>query len=1154
MKRLSAVAFLCAACTTAAFSQTGELTGTVTDSSGANVPAAGVTVTESDIGTSRRVSSNAQGIYTVPLLRPGTYKVTIEKPGFQSEVRDGIKLQVDQTLRLDFALKLGAVNEAVEVNATLPLVEGESSAVGQVVQGTQVTELPLLGRNAYALGGLVPGVRISQGMNGLPVDIISTSYTSINGQRADQNEYLLDGAPNTSAIQNQPVLYPSVDSVQEFKVQTNAYSAEYGRAAGGVFNVVTKYGTNELHFTAYEFLRNNALNANDWFANNAGLAIAPFRFNQFGGTVGGPVVLPRVYNGRNRTFFFVSSELVRFTQGATFTGTVPTPAELNGDFSQTRNAGGQLLTIYDPLSTRSNGSGGFIRDPFPGNTVPADRVSVISRQISSYWPAPNVTGAPYTHVNNFALNSANDIQKNTWSARVDQNIGSADRFYTRISRDDSPWTRALPYGASFIGSPTGGPQDFGRWNTVLEEDHIFSPTLIGLFRASYSRLTNLRKAASYGFDLAKLGFPPAVAQQMEAAFPFFPVINITGYNVNSSISNTIIPAGAALGSTGIIAQFSGQGSIEAQITKVFTRHNLKSGFQFRLLRYNLLQDNDAGNQFSFTPGFTQGPNATAPSSNLGYAFATFLLGLSGGSYNPAAALALQTVYYAGFVQDDWKVNSRLTLNLGLRYDVELPRTDRFNQLTNFNYTATPPLNAPGVNLQGTLSFVGVNGTSRYAANPQFDNAAPRIGMALRVDDKTAIRAGGGLFFGSGTDLGGSSGGYGVSGFEASTSIVSSLDGVTPVINFANPYPTGLNKATGSSLGPATLLGQPVSFFNRGNVLPYSVQWNFDIQRELPGGVLLDSAYVGTRGLRLPITKTLNQLPDFALALGDALRQQVANPFYGQIAVGTLSSKTVSRALLLVPYPQFGSVTSQSQTIATSSYHSLQVKVEKRYAKGLTLLGAYTYSKMMDLSTGTFSGENLGAGTIQDWNNLSADWSPSSLDQTHRLSISAVYQIPFLAGQHSFYGRLLGGWEVGIIGSFFSGGPLGFNSAVNNTFSQGGGQRPDWTGKTAALPNPNPHLWFDPTQFFSPPAYTFGNAPRTFGGLRDDGTHEIEMSFMKNIRIYERLSAQLRAEAFNLTNTPRFSPPGQTMGAAGFGVVSSQSNQPRVIQFALKLIY
>jgi hypothetical protein len=319
-------------------------------------------------------------------------------------------------------------------------------------------------------------------------------------------------------------------------------------------------------------------------------------------------------------------------------------------------------------------------------------------------------------------------------------------------------------------------------------------------------------------------------------------------------------------------------------------------------------------------------------------------------------------------------------------------------------------------------------------------------------------------------------------------------------------------------------------------------------------MLLDVGYVGTRGLRLPVNLQLNQLPDSALKLQNGLRQQVANPFYGQITVGPLAQKTVAEAQLLRPYPQFQGITSQSANVATSTYHALQVKFEKRYSSGLTLQAAYTYSKNMDLATGNFSGEALGGGGIQDWNNLAADWSPSSLDQTHRLSVNAVYQFPFFRAQHGFFGRALGGWEIGVIGSFFSGGPLGISSATNTNFSQGGGQRPNWTGKSAKLSDPTPERWFDTSQFSAPAAYAFGNAPRTFSGLRDDGTREMDLSLMKNTTLKERLHLQFRAEAFNLTNTPRFAPPNQSFGSPAFGVISSQSNQPRVLQFALKLIY
>src|SRR5579884_882016 len=1135
-----------------AYGQTGQITGRATDPSGAVVPQAKVTVTQISTGVQHETRTNSDGYYTEPQLLPGLYTVAIEAPGFKPIQRTGVELQVDQDLRLDFVLELGNVSEKIVVTAQAPVLETETQSIGQVVGSRQVVELPLLGRNAYALGELVPGVRISRGMNDLPVDQISTSSVSINGAPGNANEFLLDGAPNTAAAQNQPIIYANADSVQEFKVQTNNYSAEYGRAAGGIFNVVTKSGSNDVHFTLYEFLRNTDLNSSNWFANLAGQAPPPLKFNQFGGVLGGPVVIPKVYDGHNKTFFFLSTELVRYIQGVTYTATVPDPVKLTGDFTHNLNSSGKSIVIYDPATTKLNAAHtAYVRTPFPGNVIPSNRINPVAAGIAKYWPAPNTPGALYTGANNYVRTDENSIQKNTYSVRVDQNFTDETRMFVRFSYDDTPWTRASPYGLDDPGSPGFGPQDFTRYNAVIEGDHIFSPTLIGTVRGSFSRLSNFRGPISQGFDMTTLGFPAWLAAAVGAPAAF-PAIDISGYTVASSIPNN--SRTGTLGETGLIAFGMNNYALQASVNKSAGTHALTAGGEFRVVQFNTLQTGDASDDFSFTAAFTQGPNPAQSSATGGDALATFLLGIPGGSNTPSPALAMQSRYYAAYVEDQWKVTSNLTLDLGLRYEYESPRTERFNQFTNFNYQAIPPLNAPALNLHGALSFVGVSGVNRSQANPDTNNFAPRLGFAYHVSPKTVLRAGGGLFYGTTWGIGGAPNSFGISGFTAATNIVTSLDGVTPVSFLNNPYPTGLNQATGSGLGAATLLGQNVTFYDRNNRTPYTAQWNFDVQRELPASVLLDVAYVGTRALKFPSDLQLNALPDAALALGNGLRTQAANPFYRQIGVGTLAASTVAEVQLLRPYPQFTGVDSAAADWATSDYHALQVKVEKRFAKGFSLLTSYTYSKLMDHTTGTFSGETLGGGAVQDWNNLKAEYSASSLDQTHRLIVNGIYTLPFFQAQHGIAGHLLGGWELGVVGSFYSGGPLGITSAVNTNFAQTSGQRPNWNGQNPGISDPTPYQWFDTSVFSAPGAYQYGTAPRTFNGARSDKTINYDLSLHKNTNLTERLALQFRAEAFNLTNTPVFSPPNTSYGAAGFGTVSSQANQPRIVQFGMKLIF
>ena len=1103
-------------------------------------------------GVATTVLSTADGYYAVPALQPGRYDIEITRDGFVAMKQVGLALAVQQVARLDVVLKVGAVSERIEVNAQALLLESESTALGQVIGNRQVTELPLLGRNSYALAMLIPGVRPSAGVNDLVIDQISTVAYSINGQRATSNEFLLDGAPNTAPAQNQPVVNANPDMVQEFKVETNNFSAEYGRAAGGVFNVVTKSGTNQAHYSLYEFFRNDKLNANNFFANRSGTKIAPLKFNQFGGTIGGPVVIPGLYNGKNKTFFFFNTEVARYIQGITFTATLPDPAMLTGNFSQAKLANGQAVTIYDPSTTRINPAGaGFIRTPFAGNVIPANRIDPVARNVIKFIPPPNVAGVTALGVINYTRTDGNRVPKDTHSTRIDHNFNEKNRVFGRYSYDNTPYNRAPVYGEQYKNvAPTAGPQIFTRWNSVIEDSHIFSPSLLGTARYSVTRLINTRRPYSDNFDITQLGLPASMRQGMVDPLSF-PAITINGYSVAGSVPNIIV--GGLIGATDLIRFGNSTHAAQASMTKNMAKHSLKFGSEYRVIQFNGQQTADTATNFGFAPTWTQGPNATTASATAGSGLASFLLGIPSGSVTPAPALAQTTKYYGVFVQDTWKLTPRFTVNLGLRYEYESPRTDRFNQLSNFDFNAPSPLKVAGLDLKGGLTFVGTGGSPRTNGNPDRNNIGPRVGIAYKLTNHTVIRTGGGLFYAGSTGLGGGAAAFGVSGYATTTSIVTSQDGINPLVNWSNPYPNGFNKPTGNSLGLSTLLGQAVQFFDRSNVMPYSGQWNFNIQHELPKNILVEAGYAGSRGLNQFENRQFNQLSPAQLALGDKLRETVPNPFFGQIAVGTLASATVARAQLLRPFPQFDAVTSQNGTWGSSSYHAMEVKVEKRYATGLSILMSYTWSKMMETGNSGFSGETLGGGALQNWYNLAADKSVGVSDQTHRFILNAVYELPFFRSGKGLKRAVIGGWQLSGIWSGFSGGPLGISSNVNNTFSQGGGQRPNWSGLSARLDDPIPARWFDTTQFTNPPNYTFGNAGRTFNDLRSGRTRQVDATISKNFKIKERITLQFRSEFFNLSNTVRFAPPNTSLGNVQFGQVSAQGNQPRVIQFSLKLI-
>lgn len=788
-----------------------------------------------------------------------------------------------------------------------------------------------------------------------------------------------------------------------------------------------------------------------------------------------------------------------------------------------------------------------MRSAFPGNRIPASRIHPVSRAMIPFFPAPNSTGNPVTGVNNFTRTDGNRVDKDTISIRVDHNFTNSNRIFFRYSYDDTPFLRASPYGPGNPGSPAIGAQVFTRQNAILDDTHTFSPTLLGSVRYSVTRLVNNRKPASFGFDMTTLGLP-VYLRDVPGIYSSFPSVNITGFGVTGSLPN--VAAATALGLTDGIDLGDTPHAAQGNLTKNFSKHTLKVGGEYRALFFNNLQG--TARDFSFTPQWTQGPNPAQSTATAGSGLATFLLGVPAGNLGTVPAVAQKINYWSLFAQDTFRVNSRLTLNLGLRYDVEAPRTDRYGQLTNFDYTARPPLNASGLDLRGTLAFPATGGLPRANANTDRNNFAPRVGLSFRVNQKTLLRTGGGIFYASSTGIGTGAAAFGTSGFGATTSIVTSLDGVTPIADFSNPYPNGRVQPTGNALGGATLLGQAVNFFDRGARTSYAGQWNFNIQRELPSNSVFELGYAASRGLKLSQNRVFNQLREENLSLGDGLRQQVPNPFFGQIAVGTLAQRTVSRAQLLRPFPHFDAVTAQNSNYATSAYHALEARYEKRYSRGMSMLVSYTFSKLMDLATGGFSGEVLGGAGFQNNHDLRPEWASSALDQTHRVAFNAIYELPFARGTKGIANALLAGWQVGGIVMAFSGGVLGVGSNVNNTFSQGGGQRPNWTGVNPALDNPRPERWLDASQFSNPPAYRFGNSPRTFNGTRSQSARQLDMTLSKNFRPVEKFEVQFRAEFFNLSNTPRFGTPNETFGNPQFGVVSAQANQSRIVQFALKL--
>jgi len=1145
---------------------TATLSGSITDQSGAAVPNATVMATNPATGFAAEAKADAEGRYVIPSLAPGGYDVVVQASGFKQAVRTGVRLEVDLRLRADFRLELGAVSERVEVSAEAATVQAETSSLGSVVGNRHLLNVPLNTRNAVSLLALIPGARPNRGFGDA---FNSTTNFIINGGRGNSSEILTDGIATTTGANNPfnalPVA-PPVEAVQEFKVQTNNLSAEYGRTGGGVINFILKSGTNDLHWTLFEFLRNSRLDSNNFFNNQRGVRLATFQRNQFGGVVGGPVLIPRLINGRNKLFFFFSYEGLRQSQQAAAIFTVPTAAERRGDFSQTtRVQGGQCrpVGVFDPFSTTAAPGGGFTRAQFPGNVIPASRLDRTGSLAVSYYPVPNAAGDACSAANNYASSAAsrNDIDQIDF--RIDYNPSEKNRFFFR----GSPGRRIrefTPEHYNTIGSPNrfrlGHP--FDGMGSSVSYTRVVNPALLAELRFGVSRyLEGGPSPVGDNFDMrSALGFTGAFVDQLVRPLSF-PRMVVSGYGQLGTGDFAFTNASAAS------YQWLGN------LTKVTSGHTLKMGFDYRTLQsYGPNPVNTSGD-FAFTPAFTQGPSPTTAGALSGNGVAALLIGFGTGNAQITPRVATSNNYAGVFLHDDWKVTRKLTLNMGLRWDMENGRKDRYGHLSWFNFTVRSPLadRVPSLpNLRGGLEFPGVNGSPVRQFDTDWNNFGPRFGFAYAAAANTVVRGGYALYYEPYTGRAVSTG-AGFTGFSAITTWVSSLDGITPRNPVSNPFPNGLNQPPGASQGLLTSVGESLGAtardgaFDRRALTGYIQQWNFGIERALPWAIVVNAAYTGSKGTKLIDGGGWdeNQLPPQALAQGNALLQTVPNPFLGIIpAGGPLGAATTTRGQLLRAYPHFTTLLNFRPQAAGSNYHAFQVEVNKRFSHGIQFIAAYTNGKLIDDSSNVFEG--FGIGRHQDTFNRRADRSVSLTDVPQRLVLSYVVDLPFGKGRAlgSNWNRaadaILGGWQFNGITTFQSGFPVPVINQANNSFSFNIAQRPNVSGDpklpASRSTSEKQARWFDTTVFSQPAPFTFGNAPRTLPTVRIDGTAGFDLSLVKNFQIAERGTVQFRSEFFNAFNTPDLGMPGTSFGAPNFGQVVGQGNIPRQIQFGLKVIF
>jgi len=1121
-----------------------SLEGTVTDASAALVPGAHVVLTNEATGVVQTQQSNERGRYFFAAISPGVYELKVEVAGFRTFVRSQMQLQVQQQATVDVRLQPGDVTTRVEVTGEAPRLDTANATLGRVIDNVSVLNMPLGSRDTLELAMLTPGVIGSTGPTG-------SNFVS-SGARNSQSDVLVDGI--TAAVAevgggNTDVRYrPSVETVREFKVQTNSFSAEYGFTGGTVVNMVLRSGTNRLHGSLFEFHRNSALNANDFFSNRAGRTLVPFRRNQFGGVAGGPVYIPRVYDGRNRTFFFFQYEATKQTSQVTSTQTVPTLLQKQGDFSQTFDAARRLITIYDPFAVTRDAAGNYSRTPFAGNVIPRARINPVAAATVKYYPDPTGPGVPNTAANNFFNSGSSASNAYQSTIKIDHNFSGRQRLSSWYSR--TPLTQSAPNLWGNIMTPgdvkrvVNAPQS-GSADYLLN----LTPTTLLNLRWGVTRLNAPIDIYTETFDVKELGFQiPLNIQQPPSFTPeSYSPVGTGRYNFQRRGLDT--------------------NQLVAQLSKVKGRHTIKFGLESRIQRINYASPGYNTCNFNFTRRATM-KDPFRSNSLEGNAIASVMMGWgSGGGHYVDQAASWADQSHSFFFQDDLKLFSRLTLNLGLRYELPLIGTERYDRVNWVDLGVKSPISVPQFpNLRAGLVFA--NAKARAPYDTDSNNFAPRFGFAYQAMSKLVVRGGYGIYYG----LNRAQMSYPLAlGFTTSTAWTSSLDSdVTQYASLSNPFPAGQSRPQGSSQGLLSYVGlNAFGPIRDWNTVPYYQQWSFSIQRELPANSVAEVAYIGTRGVHLGfgLNVNLNLLDRSYLSLGTKLNDMVPNPFYGVITdpLSTLSQPTTTRMQLLRPYPQFTGFSGYpAPPIADSIYHAAQFKFTKRYSRSLAVSAHYTFSKMIDdnaVSSGNM--QWLGGATRpQSPDRLWLERSVSIYDVTHRLVTDFAYELPVGRGRAlgASWARwadfLLGGWQLNGILTFQSGTPL--VPALSSGVLPDATQRPNLLSDPGLSGPVSERLnrYVDPNAFSRPAAYTLGTAPRTISSVRAPGLRNADVSLFKNLYFSREKGryVQFRGEAFNVTNTPAFGAPDMTVGSATFGVISTQVNQPRQLQIALKLYF
>lgn len=1105
-------------------STSAELGGQVADSSGAPIVGAKITIRSVAKGTIREITSDETGNFLVTQLAPDMYELDAEAAGFHKLVQKGIQLNVGQSARLNVKLSVGGETTNVEVTADVVALDTTNGALGQVVENRKILDLPLDGRNIVGLAALATGVVPGNGFGGgIPygraaLNQAAASNISIDGGMTTMNDVLIDGVPLSVCCQNQIAFLPSIDTTEEFRVRTNMYDAQFGRTGGGIITYASKSGSNAFHGSLYEFLRNNVFDANLFFNKRSKTPIGHFVYNQFGGRVGGPIL-------HNRLFFFGNYEGIRNGQTSSLTGYVPTSDQLNGIFT---------VPIYDPLT--GNTGNGYTRTAFANNTIPQGRINAAAQALAKLYPAPNSNVAGY----NYTATASSTDREDQFNVRLDYIGFKNHHLFGRYSYNSD--SGDIPDWFHDAASPGDFSQEIRNANVILSDTVVFSASFVGTFMYGVTRQGNSRVPRSLGTDLTQYGFPATYSSGRQyATLPLLSITGLLGYSSNSLyIRNADVQ------------------TVTANFDRILGRHDLKFGFDGRLYQTYWVNNNTAAGTFSFNTGFTRGPNALTGTN--GSALASFLLGYpASGSISVVNPFFAPEIYLGFYLQDDFKVNNKLTVNTGLRWEDDAPRTERYNRLSYFDPKVASPLAGPtGISgLVGGLQFLGVNGNPSDQQNQDLNNFGPRVGFAWQPLPTWVVRGGYGIVFLPITTRYVNNSNQ---GFSTTTNFLSSTDGGrTPASILSNPFPTGVAQPLGSALGLLSSIGQSFGTLLRNAPNAYAQQWSLSIQRSLGSDVTFEAAYTASKGTKLPMPIAMNTLNSSLLSMGSALLQSVPNPFQSYAASGTLSAATVTQEQLLLPFPQFLGLTNNAAPIGSSSYNAMTLKLQKRFSKGYSVLASFTGGKEITDTTPWNVSYLDSAPGYQDVYNRRADRSVAPEDISRRTVISFVAEIPMGRG-HRVLGNvpravdvLTGGWQVNGITTYQTGQPIVITNSVS-TIS--GATRPNTTGnwQTSGSEYNRVAQWFNTAAFSAPGQYQFGNTPRTLPNLRAGSTRNYDVSLFKDVTLPKETKVEIRADVFNLFNTPQFAAPNGTYGAAGFGAVTSQLNFARQIQLAARITF